>query len=101
LDEIREKEKLIADLDSFSHTVAHDLKNMLGAIVSASNLIKMGFDEMKKEELLEINELIRKSATKTMHITRELLTLASVRQQEVKTIPINMQRGVRQNSLSL
>lgn len=92
--EIREKEKLIADLDSFSHTVAHDLKNMLGAIVSASNLIKLGVDDMAKEDLLEINDLIRQSATKTMHITRELLTLASVRQQEVKPVKINMQRIV-------
>ena len=94
MDEIKEKEKLIADLDSFSHTVAHDLKNMLGAIVSASNLIKMGIDDMKKEEMLEINDLIRQSATKTIHITRELLTLASVRQQEVKLVNVNMQRIV-------
>jgi PAS domain S-box-containing protein len=94
MDEIREKEKLIVDLDSFSHTVAHDLKNMLGAIVSASNLIKQGIDDMGKEELLEINELIRQAATKTMHITRELLTLASVRQQEVKLVKVNMHRIV-------
>lgn len=94
LDEIKEKEKLIVDLDSFSHTVAHDLKNMLGAIVSASNLIKMGIDDMSREDMLEINDLIRQSATKTMHITRELLTLASVRQQEVKVTKINMQRIV-------
>ncbi|HEY3371560.1 MAG TPA: histidine kinase N-terminal 7TM domain-containing protein [Prolixibacteraceae bacterium] len=92
--EIGEKEKLIVDLDSFSHTVAHDLKNMLGAIVSASNLIRLGVDDMNKEDLLEINDLIRQSATKTMHITRELLTLASVRQQEVKLVTINMQKIV-------
>ena len=94
MSEIKEKEKLIGDLDSFTHTVAHDLKNMLGAIVSASNLIKMGIDDMKKEDLLEINDLIRQSATKTIHITRELLTLASVRQQEVKLVKVNMQRIV-------
>lgn len=93
-DEIIEKEKLIVDLDSFSHTVAHDLKNMLGAIVSASSLIKQGINEMDKEEVLEINELIRQAATKTMHITRELLTLASVRQQEVKVQKVNMHRIV-------
>lgn len=94
MDEITEKEKLIVDLDSFSHTVAHDLKNMLGAIVSASNLLKQGFDDMGKEDLLEINELIRQAATKTMHITRELLTLASVRQQEVRRVKVNMHRIV-------
>ncbi len=30
--EIRKNEKLIADLDAFAHTVAHDLKNMLGKV---------------------------------------------------------------------
>lgn len=92
--EIREKEKLIVDLDAFSHTVAHDLKNMLGAIVSASSLIKTGFDTFPKEDILEINELINLSATKTMHITKELLTLASVRQQEIQAGPVNMQKVV-------
>lgn len=93
--EIAEKEKLIADLDAFSHTVAHDLKNMLGAIVTASNLIKNDFDELTKEEILELNELINHSSTKTMHITRELLTLASVRQQEIKAHPVKMEYIVR------
>ncbi len=92
--EIQEKEKLIGDLDAFSHTVAHDLQNMLGAIVSASKLIKSGVESMSKAELLEINDLIGLSATKTMHITRELLTLASVRQQEVVPTPVNMHKTI-------
>lgn len=96
LEEIQEKEKLIVDLDAFSHTVAHDLKNMLGAIVTASSLIKSGIDDMSKEDLLEISELINESATKTMHITRELLTIASVRQQDVKPVGINMQRSIKE-----
>ncbi len=96
LEEIQEKEKLIVDLDAFSHTVAHDLKNMLGAIVTASSLIKSGIDDMPKEDLLEISELINESATKTMHITRELLTIASVRQQDVKPVGINMQHSINE-----
>jgi PAS domain S-box-containing protein len=94
INEIQEKEQLIYDLDSFSHTVAHDLKGMLSAIVSASNIIKLGIDDMSKDELLEINDLIGESATKTMHITTELLTLASVRQQEIKRVAVNMQKVV-------
>jgi len=93
--EIEEKEKLISDLDAFSHTVAHDLKNMLGVIVSASGLLRSGIkDGFASEEILEINEMISESATKTMHITRELLSLASVRQQEISPVPVNMQRVV-------
>jgi len=92
--EIAEKEKLIVDLDAFSHTVAHDLKNMLGAIVSATNMIRSEIETMSKEDLLEINDLISQSATKTMHITKELLTLASVRQEEIRLVPVNMQKVV-------
>lgn len=91
MNEIEEKEKLIQDLDAFSHTVAHDLKGMLSAIVSSSNLIQMAIDDMSKEELLEITSLISQSATKTMHITRELLTLASVRQQEIQPVAVDME----------
>jgi len=94
INEIQEKEQLIYDLDSFSHTVAHDLKGMLSAIVSASNIIKLSIDDMSKDELLEINELIGQSATRTMQITTELLTLASVRQQEIKAVAVNMQKVV-------
>jgi len=96
-DEIQEKEKLIGDLDAFSHTVAHDLQNMLGAIVSASNLIKSGVNDMSKEELLEINEMINLASNKTIHITQELLTLASVRQQEIQPVPVNMQLVVQES----
>ncbi len=94
INEIQEKEKLIHDLDAFSHTVAHDLKGMLGAIVSASNIIKISIDDMSKDELLEINGLISQSATKTIQITNELLTLASVREQEIKMTTVNMQNVV-------
>jgi PAS domain S-box-containing protein len=97
MEEIQEKEKLIVDLEAFSHTVAHDLKNMLGAIVIASNLIKSDIDEMSKEDLLEFNDMINQSATKTIHITNELLTLASVRQQEVKLTDINMLRIIKES----
>lgn len=92
--EIQEKERLIDDLDSFSHTVAHDLKNNLGIIVSASELIKSGSEELPKEDLLELAEMIHLSATQTIHITKELLTLASVRQEEIKFTPVDMRKVV-------
>lgn len=89
--EIEEREKLIQDLDAFSHTVAHDLKGMLGAIVSASSLIQLAIDDMSKEELLEISSIIGQTASKTTHITKELLTLASVRQQEIQPVSVNVE----------
>lgn len=97
INEIQEKEQLIHDLDAFSHTVAHDLKGLLGAIVTASNLIQYSIDEMGKDELLEIVDLISQTATKTTQITSELLTLASVRQQEIKPVPVNMEEVAQES----
>jgi PAS domain S-box-containing protein len=94
ISEIQEKEKLIVDLDAFSHTVAHDLKNMLGTIVTASKLIQTDFDSFSKEEILELNDLIGLSATKTMEITKELLILASVSQEEINPQPVDMKKIV-------
>lgn len=95
--EIKEKEKLIADLDAFSHTVAHDLKNMLGAIVSATDIVKSGIEDLTQDEILEINDIINSAATKTQHVTKELLTLASVRQEEIKPVVINMNEIVKKS----
>lgn len=96
INEIHEREKLIQDLDAFSHTVAHDLKGMLSAMITASNLIQVSFDDMSKEDLLEVVDLIGQTATKTTHITSELLTLASVRQQEITPVPVDMQMVVQE-----
>lgn len=101
MNEIQEKEKLIGDLDAFSHTVAHDLKSMLSAIVTASGLIKWGVDTMSRDEILEVNELINQSAVKTMYVTKELLTLASVRQQEINVVPVNMLKVVHEAMVRL
>jgi signal transduction histidine kinase len=100
-EEIQEKEKLIQDLDAFSHTVAHDLKGMLGSIVSASNLIKTGIEDMSKKDLLEVVDLISQSANKTTQITRELLTLASVRQQEIVPVPVDMELVSKESLIRL
>ncbi|MGQ8336413.1 histidine kinase N-terminal 7TM domain-containing protein [Sunxiuqinia sp. A32] len=90
LSEISEKERLIADLDAFAHTVAHDLKNMIGAIVTCTDMMEMEIEHKNEEGMREINELIQLSANKTLHVTKELLTLASVRQQDVKCTEVDM-----------
>lgn len=88
--EIVEKEKLIVDLDAFAHTVAHDLKNMIGAIITSSGLLKSSIEDGDTDEINEILDLIEFSSRKTLHTTQELLLLASVRQQEIKTSMLDM-----------
>ncbi len=96
-EEITEKEKLIVDLDAFAHTVAHDLKNMIGAIITCTDIMYMEMDKKNEEGMREVNELIQLSANKTLHITKELLTLASVRQQDVKSTEVNMGHIVKES----
>jgi signal transduction histidine kinase len=90
--EIAEKEKLIADLDAFDHTVAHDLNNVIGSIVTTTDLLQYELDHKNYHNLNEINELIRLSAVKSFYVIKELLVLASVRQQDVKTEKMDMSK---------
>jgi len=90
--EIEEKEKLIADLDAFDHTVAHDLNNIIGAIVTSTDLLHYELEQKNFSNLEEVIELIQLSANKSFHVIKELLTLASVRQQDVKTEHVDMMK---------
>lgn len=94
--EIAEKETLIVDLDAFAHTVAHDLKNMLGAIIMSGDLLTNSIETGNKEETEEILDLIKFSSRKTLHVTQELLLLASVRQQEIVTDMLDMNEIVEE-----
>ena len=89
--EIIERDKLIAELDAYAHTVAHDLKNPLGALVGFSDMLETEYTELSDEQLLLCVNTIAKSARKMTNIIEELLLLASVRKMEdVKTEPLDM-----------
>lgn len=83
IDEIQIREKLIEDLDAFAHTVAHDLKNSLGSIVSSSDLMEEIIRSNDTKLLNELATLIKSSASKSLQITQELLILATVSHQEI------------------
>jgi len=78
------------DLDSFSHTVAHDLKNPLGVIMSFADLLFEGYSELSKDEILNYLSIIIKDSKKTQQIINNLLLFASVRKAEIKTEELNM-----------
>ena len=64
LKEIEEKEKLIADLDAFDHTVAHDLNNIIGAIVTSTDLLYYEVEQQNYANLEEVIELIQAEVDK-------------------------------------
>ncbi len=89
-EEIAERETLIAELDAFSHTVAHDLKNPVGVTVSYAKFLKKYCTTMSQEELQQYSDTILRNGHKMVNIIDELLLLASTRKEEVAVSRINM-----------
>ncbi len=84
LEEIEQRGKLIDDLNAFAHTIAHDLRNSLGSIYSSSEVIKESLsDQTDASFLIEMSDLVKSAAEKAMHITEELLLLATVRNEKI------------------
>jgi signal transduction histidine kinase len=78
------------ELDAFAHTVAHDLKNPLGMVVSYSHILFEDLPKMELAEALEILDRIKQAGQKMDNIIESLLLLAGVRKEEVDTEPLDM-----------
>ena len=89
LAQIAHRDELIAELDAFAHTVAHDLKNPLGNVIGFTYLLEDD-DRIGDEERRNIVQSIHSSAQKAVNIIEELLLLASVRKQEVPLEQLDM-----------
>jgi signal transduction histidine kinase len=88
--EIEEREVLIADLQAFSHTVAHDLKNPLSLIIGYSSVLMNKPAIMGEAELMEIAEPINRTASRMIRIIDGILTLANVGRQDIIPEPLDM-----------
>ncbi len=77
-----EREELIADLDSFAHTVAHDLKNPLAANYSMAHFIHESWADLSAEETGQYMQRIADNSRRAVNIIDSLLVFASVRQQD-------------------
>lgn len=89
--EIIERDKLIAELDAYAHTVAHDLKNPLGTLIGFSDMLETSYTELSDEQMRLCVSTIAKSGRKMTNIIEELLLLASVRKMDdVKIEPLDM-----------
>jgi two-component system sensor histidine kinase/response regulator len=89
--EIVEREKLIAELDAFAHTVAHDLKSPLTSIVGYANVLEEHHAAISGDDLLRYLQVIAQNGYRMGNIIDELLLLASVRAMEdVEIKPLDM-----------
>jgi len=93
--EIIRRDELIAELDAYAHTVAHDLKNPLTILIGFSSLLEKHFAEMSEEELRHNLQTIGQNGRKMHNIIDELLLVASVREiTDIEMQPLDMAHWV-------
>ena len=80
------------ELKAFAHTVAHDLKNPLTAMISYAQLIERG--TVLSPKLQEYLDEIIETGEQMSKITDELLLLARIRDTEISLQPLDMQKIV-------
>jgi signal transduction histidine kinase len=78
------------ELDAFAHTVAHDLKNPLNIVLGFARSLPETWDTISAEEVNEYLQIIANTGEKMDSIIDELLLLASIRKEEVETMPLDM-----------
>ncbi|MEK7991569.1 MAG: hybrid sensor histidine kinase/response regulator [Thiotrichaceae bacterium] len=82
------------ELESFAHTVAHDLKNPINAIINYTEMLKEDFG--LEGEVVELLGKVDQAGHKMTDIIGSLLLLASSRKQAVDMKVINMADVIHQ-----
>jgi PAS domain S-box-containing protein len=82
------------ELDTFAHTVAHDLQNPLGIIIGFADTLREAHATISRESLGNYLQIIARNGRTMSNIIDEILLLAGVRQMEVEMAPIDMGRVV-------
>ncbi len=78
------------ELDAFAHTVAHDLKGPLSAMLGLAGVLPRTWHTTPPEEMEEYLHIIANTSKKMNNIIDELLLLASIRKEEVQATPLDM-----------
>ena len=78
------------ELDAFSHTVAHDLKNPLSTIQGFAELLHEGYAKLSRDNINEYAGFIMRSSNKAHQIIDNILLFASIRKSDVQTEELNM-----------
>ncbi|MCC7446170.1 MAG: tetratricopeptide repeat protein [Anaerolineae bacterium] len=88
--EVHEREQLIAELNAFAHTVAHDIKSPVAIVVGFGEILLDQLKAMDDPDSIEMAESMMRTGYKITRIVDNLLTLASVREQEIIARPLDM-----------
>ncbi len=85
-----------AELDTFAHTVAHDLKNPVGIITGFAQVLVNDYETTSPQEIAQALHHILRAGKKLDAIIEELMLLAGVRQQEITPQSLDMSSIVRE-----
>ena len=88
--EIAERDRLIAELDAFAHTVAHDLKNPLNLVLAYAEVLVGNGEDLPPETVKDSLHAIARTALKMNNIIEELMLLSGVRKTHVQMQPLDM-----------
>jgi PAS domain S-box-containing protein len=92
-----ELQKRNEELDTFAHTVAHDLKNPAFVISGNAQLLIRNYATLSDDERHEHLEIIERTSRGIGTIIDELLLLAKLPRSEVETVPLDMVRIVAES----
>jgi signal transduction histidine kinase/FixJ family two-component response regulator len=84
------------ELDAFAHTVAHDLKSPVSTLIGFTDMLMRDYEEFTPSDRDLIHTNLAHLGRKMNNIIDELLLLASLRKEEIKTSPIHMGDIVRE-----
>lgn len=83
-----------ADLERFSHTVAHDLRHLLTPIMGYAEILSVDYETISPSEARKDLLTIVQVAKDMNNLIDELLALARARQEHVEIIPLDMETVV-------
>ena len=94
--EIIEKERLIAELDAYAHTVAHDLKNPISGVIGLTEFITEDIRNQQLDQAIELLTLLNDQGHTMLKIVDELLLLSKIRREDIQLVDIDMHSTVKE-----
>ena len=89
------------ELDAFAHTVAHDLRGSLSALIGYSDLLNDHEVNLNEEQVRESLDMIYRIGRKMSDVVDGLLLLASVRREDVIAVPLDMISIINESTFRL
>lgn len=87
---VDELETVNKEIDSFNHTVSHDLRSPLRGISTLAEIMQLEFGEQLPEDAKELLTRLILSTNKIQQLVEDLLEFAKVGRQEIKMEQVNM-----------